>query len=178
MVIDNKILDDLSAQAKANPRLRQAMDLRNSPEDLSQRMLNALEPGTVMPIHRHMASSETVTLLRGKIRWHFYDDAGKETGSVLLDANGDVRCINVGKARWHSDRLKEHQGDASALFRGARFTKAHLPVKLVYTEEYEDEHQARMREQQLHGWTRAKKEALISGDIEKLKQLSKKKDLS
>lgn len=102
MVIDNKILDDLSAQAKANPRLRQAMDLRNSPEDMSQRMLNALEPGTIMPIHRHMASSETVTLLRGKIRWHFYDDAGKETESVVLDANGDVRCINVEKARWHS----------------------------------------------------------------------------
>lgn len=102
MVIDNKILDDLSAQAKKNPRLRLAMDLRNGPEDLSQRMLNALEPGTIMPIHRHMASSETVTLLRGKIRWHFYDDAGKETESVLLDANGDVRCINVEKARWHS----------------------------------------------------------------------------
>lgn len=102
MVIDNKILDELSAKAKENPRLRQAMDLRNSPEDLSQRMLNALEPGTIMPIHRHMASSETVTLLRGKIRWHFYDDAGKETESVLLDANGDVRCINVEKARWHS----------------------------------------------------------------------------
>ena len=78
------------------------MDLRNSPEDLSQRMLNALEPGTVMPIHRHLASSETVTLLRGRIRWHFYDDAGKETESVLLDANGDVRCINVEKTRWHS----------------------------------------------------------------------------
>ena len=74
MVIDNKILDDLSAQAKANPRLRQAMDLRNSPEDLSQRMLNALEPGTVMPIHRHLASSETVTLLRGRIRWHTEKD--------------------------------------------------------------------------------------------------------
>lgn len=102
MVIDSKILDDLSAQAKANPRLRQAMDLRNSPEDLSQRMLNALEPGTIMPIHRHMASSETVTLLRGRIRWLFYDDAGKETERVLLDANGDVRCINVEKARWHS----------------------------------------------------------------------------
>lgn len=99
MIIDNKILDDLSAQAKVNPRLRQSMDLRNSPEDLSQRMLNALEPGTVMPIHRHLASSETVTLLRGKIRWHFYDDAGKETESVLLDANGDVRCINVEKER-------------------------------------------------------------------------------
>lgn len=65
-------------------------------------MLNALEPGTVMPIHRHMASSETVTLLRGKIRWNFYDEAGKETESVVLDANGDMRCINVEKARWHS----------------------------------------------------------------------------
>lgn len=102
MVITQALLDKLTVEAKANPRLRQAMDLRNSPEDLSQRMLNALEPGTVMPIHRHMASSETVTLLRGKICWHFYDDAGKETESVVLDANGDVRCINVEKARWHS----------------------------------------------------------------------------
>lgn len=102
MVITQALLDKLTEEAKANPRLRQAMDLRNSPEDLSQRMLNALEPGTIMPIHRHMASSETATLLRGRIRWHFYDDAGKETESVLLDANGNVRCINVEKARWHS----------------------------------------------------------------------------
>ena len=102
MIIDNHQLDNLTSQAKASPRLRMNMDLRNSAEDKSQRMLNALEPGTVMPIHRHMASSETVTLLRGKIRWHFYDDAGKETESVVLDANGDVRCINVEKARWHS----------------------------------------------------------------------------
>ena len=102
MVIDNKILDELSAQAKANPRLRQAMDLRNTPEDQSQRMLNALEPGTVMPIHRHLASSETVALLRGKIRWRFYDDHGQLDEEVVLDANGDVRCINVEKGRWHS----------------------------------------------------------------------------
>ena len=94
---------------------------------------------------------------------------------ILQCANGQYY---VGSTNNLSDRLKEHQGDASALFRGARFTKAHLPVKLVFTEEYEDEHEARMGEQQLHGWTRAKKEALISGDIEKLKQLSKKKDLS
>lgn len=102
MNITQALIDSLTEQAKANPRLRQSMDLRNSPEDLSQRMLNAMEPGTVMPIHRHMASSETVTLLRGRICWHFYDDAGKETDSVVLDANGDVRCINVEKARWHS----------------------------------------------------------------------------
>ena len=78
MVIDNKLLDDLSAQAKENPRLRQAMDLRYSPEDFSQRMLNALEPGTVMPIHRHHASSESVVILRGKIEWIFYDDNGND----------------------------------------------------------------------------------------------------
>lgn len=102
MIIDNRLLDVLSSQAKVSPRLRQAFDLRNTPEDNSQRMLNALEPGTVMPIHRHLASSETVTLLRGKICWHFYDGAGNETESVMLDANGDVRCINVEKGGWHS----------------------------------------------------------------------------
>ena len=102
MVIDNRILDDLSAQAKANPRLRQAMDLRNSPEDLSQRMLNALEPGTIMPIHRHHASSESVVLLRGKIEWVFYDENGKVTEKVTLDANGEPRMINVERDRWHS----------------------------------------------------------------------------
>lgn len=102
MVINNEILDNLSAQAKASPRLRMAMDLRNSPEDLSQRMLNALEPGTVMPIHRHHASSETVVVLRGKIEWVFYDDNGNETERVVLDANGEPRMLNVEKNRWHS----------------------------------------------------------------------------
>ena len=102
MIIDNKILDDLSAQAKKNPRLRQAMDLRNSPEDLSQRMLNALEPGTVMPIHRHHGSSETVVVLRGKIEWIFYDNDGNETERVALDANGEPRMLNVERDIWHS----------------------------------------------------------------------------
>ncbi len=102
MIIDNKLLDELTEKAKASPRLRMAMDLRNTPEDQSQRMLNALEPGTVMSIHRHLASSETVALLRGKIRWYFYDDNGKVDEEVVLDANGDVRCINVEKGRWHS----------------------------------------------------------------------------
>lgn len=102
MVIDNKILDELSAQAKVNPRLRQSMDLRNSPEDKSQRMLNALEPGTVMPIHRHQKTSESVVILRGKIEWIFYDNDGNETERVTLDANGEPRMLNVEKDRWHS----------------------------------------------------------------------------
>ena len=107
MVIDNKILDKLTEQAKVNPRLRQSMDLRNSPEDQSQRMLNALEPGTVMPIHRHHASSETVVILRGKIEWVFYDDEGNEKERVLLDADGWPRMLNVERDRWHSLICKE-----------------------------------------------------------------------
>lgn len=107
MIITKEILDNLSEQAKANPRLRQAMDLRNSPEDGSQRMLNALEPGTIMPIHRHHGSSETVIILRGKIRWVFFDDndnlnPNEPTEEVILDANGEVRMLNVERDRWHS----------------------------------------------------------------------------
>lgn len=102
MIIDGKILDKLTAQAKTSPRLRMNMDLRNGPEDLSQRMLNAMEPGTVMPIHRHHASSETVVILRGEIRWIFYDDNGVETERVVLDADGWPRMLNVEKDRWHS----------------------------------------------------------------------------
>ena len=102
MVIDKKILDKLSEQAKSSPRLRCNLDLRNTSEDLSQRMLNALEPGTVMPIHRHHASSETVVILRGRIRWIFYDENGNETERVVLDADGDLRMLNVEKDRWHS----------------------------------------------------------------------------
>ena len=102
MIIDGKILDKLTAQAKASPRLRMNMDLRNGPEDLSQSMLNAMEPGTVMPIHRHHASSETVVILRGEIRWIFYDDNGVETERVVLDADGWPRMLNVEKDRWHS----------------------------------------------------------------------------
>lgn len=102
MVVDKIILDMLTAQAKATPRLRMNLDLRNGPEDLSQRMLNALEPGTVLPIHRHHDSSETVVIVRGKIRWIFYDDNGNETERVTLDADGDSRMLNVEKDRWHS----------------------------------------------------------------------------
>ncbi len=102
MIIDKEVLDNLSTQAKASPRLRMNMDLRNSPSDCSQRMLNALEPGTVMPIHRHRGSSETVVIIRGKIQWVFYDDNGIETERVTLDANGDLRMLNVERDRWHS----------------------------------------------------------------------------
>ena len=107
MIISQEVLDELSAKAKESPRLRQSMDLRNGPDDLSQRMLNALEPGTIMPIHRHHGSSETVVIIRGKIRWIFYDENGNETESVTLDSNGPIRMLVAEKDRWHSLKCLE-----------------------------------------------------------------------
>ena len=86
MVIDKQLLDELTAKAKASPRLRMNMDLRNSAEDSSQRMLNAIEPGTEVPIHRHQKTSETVVMLRGSAVQWLYDDAGEVAGKVLLRA--------------------------------------------------------------------------------------------
>lgn len=84
MIIDQKLLDELSAQAKANPRLRQAYDLRTTPEDSSQRILNAVELGTILPIHRHRGSTETIVVLRGKVVQHYYDENGNKTVSFVL----------------------------------------------------------------------------------------------
>ena len=88
MKITKALLDDLTTQAKASPRLRMNLDLRNSPADQSQRMLNAIEPGTVLPIHRHRNSSETVVCLRGHFEEYFYDADGRLT--VILRVAGST----------------------------------------------------------------------------------------
>ena len=101
MNIDKQLLDALTAQAKASARLRMNYDLRNSSEDQSQRMLNALEPGTVLPIHRHRNSSETVAILRGKAVQWLYDEEGNVVKKVLLEVGGDIPAMNVEKGQWH-----------------------------------------------------------------------------
>ena len=105
MVITKEILDELSVQAKVSPRLRMAMDLRNSPEDLSQKMLNALEPGTVMPIYRHKGSSETCVCIRGHFEEYFYDEQGNLTDTIDMLPGGVV--LNIEKGQWHSLRCLE-----------------------------------------------------------------------
>ena len=102
MLINTELLDTLTAQAQASPRLRMNFDLRNSPSDQSQRMLNALEPGTVMPIHRHRTTSETVVVLRGKVKWLYYNDQGELTDTILVEAGGDICGLSVPMGQWHS----------------------------------------------------------------------------
>lgn len=102
MTIDQALLNLLTSQAKATPRLRQNFDLRNSENDGSQRMLNAIEPGTIMPIHRHPNTSTKVIIIRGKMRQNFYDDKGVLTESVILDAGGLIRAVQIEQGRWHN----------------------------------------------------------------------------
>lgn len=108
MKITQAILDGLTEQAKASPRLRMNLDLRNSPEDGSQRMLNAIEPGSPLPIHRHRKSSETVVCLRGRLLEEFYDDLEMIcTESIELSPNGPVVALNIPKGQWHTARALE-----------------------------------------------------------------------
>ena len=89
-VIDNFFLDKISEKAKDSSRLRFSYDLRNSENDSSQRVLNALEPGTVVPIHRHMQSSEVVFVVRGKIKLMIYDD-----NEISIEGN-NIRVVMAG----------------------------------------------------------------------------------
>lgn len=107
MIISQALLDDLTAQAKASPRLRISYDLRNSSEDGSQRMLNAIEPGSPLPVHRHRHSSETVVCLRGRLQEVFYNDAGEETEAIELAPDSDCVALNIPLGQWHTVRVLE-----------------------------------------------------------------------
>ncbi len=107
MKITQELLDDLTAKAMASPRLRMNMDLRNSPKDQSQRMLNAIEPGSPLPIHRHRKSSETVVCLRGRLREILYNDAGEVTEEIELAPGSDCVGLNIPIGQWHTVEVLE-----------------------------------------------------------------------
>ena len=126
MNIDKQLLDNLLAQAAESPRLRMNLDLRTSPEDSSQRMLNALLPGTVLPIHRHTKTTETLVLLRGRMEEIFYEEGAesvwdgdsrckdlcrrkvlRETSRVLLEAGGDVQGLSIPVGQWQTVNVLE-----------------------------------------------------------------------
>lgn len=105
--IDNALLDRLIDEAKDSPRLRIGMDMRNSAEDSSQRMLNALMPGTKVDIHRHKESAESVICLRGRLDEILYDDNGNETERIHLSpADGQYGC-QVPAGAWHTVEVFE-----------------------------------------------------------------------
>ena len=125
-MFDDEFLDGLTGQAKVAPRLRMNYDLRNSAADASQRMLNAIEPGSVVPIHRHRGSSETVVCLRGKLVEVFYEEVVEYcreevscTGEVLQrrflkECSRQVLCpseglygLQIPAGTWHTVEVVE-----------------------------------------------------------------------
>jgi len=108
MKITQAILDSLTEQAKVSPRRRMNMDLRNGIDDQSQRMLNAIEPDSVVPIHRHQKSSETVVCLRGRVVEEYYDELERTcTEAIELTPNGETVALNIPAGQWHTIRSLE-----------------------------------------------------------------------
>lgn len=112
MIITPEFLDNLTHQAKENPRLRMNYDLRTSADDSSQRMLNALAPGTVVPIHRHPGSSETVCCVRGALDEVIYTEQADgtlvESERISLCAGSPLAVAQIPLGAWHTvDNIKE-----------------------------------------------------------------------
>lgn len=101
MIIDNKILDALTAQAKASPRLRMNYNFHQSLEDKCHRMLNAVEPGSDIPVHRHPDKDESFVVLRGKVRSTTYKDDGSVIESVVLSQEDGLYGVDIPKGVWH-----------------------------------------------------------------------------
>ena len=106
-LIDKELLDLISKQANENPRLRMNYNLHQNLDDEVQRLLNALEPGTQLPIHRHPDTDETYMLLRGRIRTLFYDNSGELVETVELSPNDGVYGVNIPAGQWHTLEVLE-----------------------------------------------------------------------
>lgn len=101
MVIDKKILDELTVSAKASPRLRMNYNFHQSLDDKCHRMLNAVEPGSDIPIHRHPDKDESFVVLRGKVRSTIYKDDGTVIESVVLSQENGLYGVDIPKGVWH-----------------------------------------------------------------------------
>jgi len=107
MLIDTELLDKVSVQAVSSPRLRMNYNLHDRLDAPAQRLLNALEPGTVLPIHRHRHTAETYILLRGKMNVMFYSSKGTETERFYLDPSEGNYGIHIPEGQWHTVEVLE-----------------------------------------------------------------------
>lgn len=101
MVIDEKLLDQVSTQAKDSPRLRMNYNFHKSLDEKCHRFLNAVEPGTKVPIHKHPTKDETFVLLRGKVRVTTHNDDGSIKEDTILCPEEGKYGVNIPKGVWH-----------------------------------------------------------------------------
>jgi cupin fold WbuC family metalloprotein len=102
MLLTTTLLDQLSCEASTSPRLRKNYNLHDSLDAPSQRLFNALQPGTQMEIHRHRHTSETCLVIRGSVRYTIYSDDGSVKESYVFKAGSDVFGFNVPSGVWHT----------------------------------------------------------------------------
>lgn len=101
MIINNELLDDITAKAEASPRLRMNYNLHDSLDAKAQRLINVLLPGTILPIHRHRHTAETYAVIRGRMYVIFYDETGAETERHLLDPAKGNYGVHIPAGQWH-----------------------------------------------------------------------------
>ena len=101
-IIDNELIDRVVKQAKESPRLRMNYNFHPSLDDKCHRLLNALEPGTEVPIHRHGTKDETFIILRGRVRVNIYNDRGEVTQTTVLCQEEGNLGVDIPKGLWHN----------------------------------------------------------------------------
>ena len=106
-IINTTLLERLGDQARSNPRLRMNHNFHDEPDAPAQRLLNALEPGTVIPVHRHPHTSETYVLLKGKVRVKIFNPDGTPAESSLLAVNSDQLGVHIPAGTWHGLEVLE-----------------------------------------------------------------------
>jgi WxcM-like, C-terminal. len=106
-LINTILLDEVSKKAQHDPRLRINYNLHTSLEAKSQRLLNAMQPGTVLPVHRHRNTAETFILLKGSIRVLFYNDNGEREDTIVLNPLNGLYGINIPLGQWHTVEVLE-----------------------------------------------------------------------
>lgn len=107
MLLDQALLDKVSAEAKESPRLRMNFNLHESLDSKVQRLFNAMEPGTVAPIQRHQNTAETMLLVRGKMNVYFHNQVGDITETFVLSPKDGVYGVHIPKGQWHSVEVLE-----------------------------------------------------------------------
>ena len=106
-VIDKSLLDKVSSEAKESPRLRMNFNFHQSLDDKCHRFLNAVEPGTVVPIHKHPTKDESFVILRGRVRVSTYDDEGNVVESCVLCQEEGRYGVDIPKGVWHTIEAME-----------------------------------------------------------------------
>ncbi len=107
MIIDERLLDEVTGKAEESPRLRMNYNFHESLDSKAKRLINVLLPGTLIPVHRHQHTAETYVLLRGKMFVVFYDSLGAQTERYLLDPAIGNYGVQIPKGQWHGVEVIE-----------------------------------------------------------------------